>query len=105
MFVDVEKIATRLYEVSPDDAFAGDLLANYYINTGQINEEIEIREKLRNQDPWNYFLELALARAYERAGRTSDLEKSVAIIKKLAPESSEYEQAKALLDSAISRRP
>jgi predicted Zn-dependent protease len=105
MFADVERIATRLYEVSPDDAFAGDLLATYYINTGQIDEEIEIREKLRNQDPWNYFLELALARAYERAGRTSDLEKSVAIIKRLAPESSEYEQAKALLDSATSTTP
>jgi tetratricopeptide (TPR) repeat protein len=105
MFVDVERIATRLYEVSPDDAFAGDLLSTYYINTGQIDEEIEIREKLRNQDPWNYFLELALARAYERAGRTSDLEKSVAVIKRLAPESSEYEQAKALLDSATSTTP
>ena len=105
MFVDVERIATRLYEVSPDDAFAGDLLATYYINTGKIDEEIEIREKLRNQDPWNYFLELAIARAYERAGRTSDLEKSVAIIKRLAPESSEYEQAKALLDSATSTTP
>jgi tetratricopeptide (TPR) repeat protein len=105
MFADVERIATRLYEVSPDDAFAGDLLATYYINTGQIDEEIEIREKLRNQDPWNYFLELALARAYERAGRTSDLEKSVAIIKRLAPDSSEYEQAKALLDSATSKTP
>ena len=105
MFADVEKIVTRLYRLSPDDAFAGDLLATYYINTGQIDEEIEIREKLRNQDPWNYFLELALARAYERAGRTSDLEKSVAIIKRLAPESSEYEQAKALLDSATSTTP
>jgi tetratricopeptide (TPR) repeat protein len=105
MFADVEKIVTRLFEVSPDDAFAGDLLATYYINTGQIDEEIEIRERLRNQDPWNYFLELALARAYERAGRTSDLEKSVAIIKRLAPESSEYEQAKALLDSATSTTP
>jgi hypothetical protein len=105
MITDVEKISTRLYEVSPDDAFAGDLLATYFTNTGQINEEIEIREKLRNQDPWNYFLELTLARAYEKAGRTSDLEKSVAIIKKLAPESSEYEQAKALLDSATSKTP
>jgi hypothetical protein len=105
MFADVEKIVTRLYKVSPDDAFAGDLLATYYINTGQIDEEIEIREKLRNQDPWNYLLELALAQAYARAGRDSDLEKSVAIIKRLAPESSEYEQAKALLDSAISTTP
>jgi tetratricopeptide (TPR) repeat protein len=105
LFAEVEKIVIRLYEVSPDDALAGDLLATYYINTGQIDEEIEIREKLRNQDPWNYFLELALARAYERAGRTSDLEKSVAIIKRLAPESSEYEQAKALLDSATSTTP
>jgi tetratricopeptide (TPR) repeat protein len=105
MFADVERIATRLYEVSPDDAFAGDLLATYYINTGQIDEEIEIRERLRDQDPWNYFLELALARAYAEAGRTSDLEKSVAIIKRLAPESTEYEQAKALLDSATSTTP
>jgi tetratricopeptide (TPR) repeat protein len=102
---EVEKIVTRLYEVSPDDALAGDLLATYYISTGRIDEEIEIREKLRNQDPWNYFLELAMARAYERAGRDSDLEKSVAIIKRLAPESSEYEQAKALLDSATSTTP
>jgi tetratricopeptide (TPR) repeat protein len=105
MFADVERIATRLYEVSPNDAFAGDLLATYYINTGQIDEEIEIRERLRDQDPWNYFLELALARAYAKAGRTSDLEKSVAIIKRLAPESTEYEQAKALLDSATSTTP
>ena len=105
MFADVEKIITRLYQVSPDDAFAGDLLATYYINTGQIDKEIEIREKLRNQDPWNYLLELALARAYERAGRYSDLERSVDIIKRLAPASSEYEQAKALLDSATSTTP
>ena len=105
LFAEVEKIVTRLREVSPDDALAGDLLATYYISTGRIDEEIEIREKLRNQDPWNYFLELAIARAYERAGRTSDLEKSVAIIKRLAPESSEYEQAKALLDSATSTTP
>ena len=81
------------------------MLATYYSATGQVYKEIEIREKIRNQDPWNYFLELALARAYERAGRTSDLEKSVAIIKRLAPESSEYEQAKALLDSATSTTP
>jgi hypothetical protein len=105
MFQEVEKIVTRLYEVSEDDAMAGDLLATHYINTGQINQAIEIREKLRNQDPWNYFLELALAQAYARAGRTSDLEKSVAIIKRLAPESSEYQQAKALLDSATSTTP
>jgi hypothetical protein len=105
LFTEVEKIVTRLHEVSPDDALAGDLLATYYISTGRIDEEIEIREKLRNQDPWNYFLELAMARAYERAGRTSDLEKSVAIIKRLAPESAEYEQAKALLDSATSTTP
>jgi tetratricopeptide (TPR) repeat protein len=105
MSVEVEKIVARLYEVSPSDAFAGDLLATYYSATGQVDKEIEIREKLRNQDPWNYFLELALARAYEEAGRTSDLERSVAIIKRLAPESSEYEQAKALLDSATSTTP
>ena len=91
--------------IVPCDAYAGDLLATYYLNTGQIDEEIEIREKLRNQDPWNYLLELALARAYERAGRSSDLEKSVAIIERLAPASSEYEQAKALLDSATSTTP
>jgi hypothetical protein len=105
MSVEVENIVTKLYEVSPNDAYAGDLFAIHSRNKGQIEEEIEIREKLRIQDPWNYFLELALARAYERAGRTSDLEKSVAIIKRLAPESSEYEQAKALLDSATSTTP
>ena len=105
MFPEVEKIVTRLYEVSEDDAMAGDLLATHYINAGQIDQAIEIREKLRNQDPWNYFLELALAQAYARAGRTSDLEESVAIIKRLAPESSEYEQAKSLLDSATGTTP
>ena len=105
MSVEVENIVTKLYEVSPNDAYAGDLFAIHSRNKGQIEEEIEIREKLRIQDPWNYFLELALARAYERAGRDSDLEKSVAIIKRLAPESSEYEQAKALLDSATSTTP
>lgn len=100
MIEEVENITKNLYKVSPDDAFAGDLLATYYRNVGKLDEEIEIREKLRNQDPWNYLLELALAGAYELAGKTSDLEKSVAIIRKLAPDSSEYEQAKALLDSA-----
>jgi hypothetical protein len=105
MFADVEKIVTRLYQVSPDDAFAGDLLATYYNNIEQVEKAIEIREKLRSQDPWNYFLELALAQAYARAGRNSDLEESVAIIKRLAPESSEYEQAKALLDGATSTTP
>jgi tetratricopeptide (TPR) repeat protein len=105
MFADVEKIVTRLYEVSPDDAFAGDLLATYYSNTGQIDQEIEIRERLRSQDPWNYLLELALATVYERAGRNAELTESVAIIKRLAPVSSEYEQAKALLDSATSTTP
>ena len=99
MSAEVEKIVSRLYEVSPSDAFAGDLLATYYSATGQVDKEIEIREKLRNQDPWNYFLELALARAYDRAGRTRDLEKSVAILRRLAPESSEYEQAKALFNN------
>jgi tetratricopeptide (TPR) repeat protein len=105
MFADVEKIVTRLYEVSPDDAFAGDLLATYYSNTGQIDQEIEIRERLRSQDPWNYLLELALATVYERAGRNAELTESVAIIKRLAPVSSEYEQAKALLDRATSTTP
>ena len=105
LFANVEKIVTRLYEVSPGDAFAGDLIANYYGNTQQIDKEIEIRERLRSQDPWNYLLELALAQAYAKAGRTSDLEKSVAIIRRLAPESSEYQQAKALLDSATSTTP
>jgi tetratricopeptide (TPR) repeat protein len=105
MFADVEKIVTRLYQVSPDDAFAGDLLATYYTNTGQIDEVIEIREKLRSQDPLNYLLELALARAYERAGRYSDLEESIAIIRKLAPDSSEYDQAKALFNNYDSANP
>jgi tetratricopeptide (TPR) repeat protein len=102
---EVENIVTRLFKISPDDVYAGDLLATYYGREGRTVEEIEVREKLRNLDPWNYLLELLLARAYERAGRTSDLEKSVAIIKRLAPESSEYEQAKALLDSATSTTP
>jgi tetratricopeptide (TPR) repeat protein len=102
---EVEKTVTRLYDFSPDDTFAGDLLATFFRATGQIDKEIEIREKLRIQDPWNYLLELALARAYEKAGRTSDLEESVAIIKRVASESSEYEQAKALLDSRTSTTP
>ena len=105
MFAEVEETVTRLHEVSPDDAFAGDLKATYYSVTGQTDAEIQVRDRLRNQDPWNYGLELALAQAYEKAGRTSDLEKSVAIIKRLAPESSEYEQAKALLESATSTTP
>ena len=105
MFAEVEETVTRLHEVSPDDAFAGDLKATYYSVTGQTDAEIQVRDRLRNQDPWNYGLELALAQAYEKAGRTSDLEKSVAIIKRLAPESSEYEQAKSLLDSATGTTP
>ena len=105
MFSEAGDTVSRLYESSPKDALAGDLLATHYINTKQIEKEIELREEMRSLDPWNYLLELALAQAYARAGRTSDLEKSVAIIKRLAPESSEYEQAKALLDSATSTTP
>jgi hypothetical protein len=105
MFSETGDVVSRLYESSPKDALAGDLLATHYINTKQIEKEIELREEMRSLDPWNYLLELALAQAYARAGRDSELEKSVAIIKRLAPESSEYEQAKALLDSATSTTP
>jgi tetratricopeptide (TPR) repeat protein len=105
MFSETGDVVSRLYETSPKDALAGDLLATHYINTKQIEKEIELREEMRSLDPWNYLLELALAQAYARAGRDSELEKSVAIIKRLAPESSEYEQAKALLDSATSTTP
>jgi tetratricopeptide (TPR) repeat protein len=105
MYLEAGDVVSRLYESSPRDAIAGDLLANHYMNTKQPEKELELREEIRSLDPWNYRLELALAQAYARAGRTSDLEKSVAIIKRLAPESSEYEQAKALLDSATSTTP
>ena len=105
MYLEAGDVVSRLYESSPRDAIAGDLLANHYMNTKQPEKELELREEIRSLDPWNYRLELALAQAYARAGRTSDLEKSVAIIKRLAPESSEYEQAKSLLDSATGTTP
>lgn len=105
MSAEVEAIVTKLYDVSPNDAYAGDLLATHFRNVGKLEEEINLREKLRNQDPWNYLLELALARAYETAGRYSDLENSVSIIERLAPESSEYKQAKALLENAAPTSP
>ena len=105
MYSEAGDVVSRLYRLSPRDAIAGDLLATHYINTKQLEEEIMLREEMRSLDPWNYLLELALAQAYARAAKSSELEKSVAIIKRLAPESSEYLQAKALLDSATSTTP
>lgn len=99
MFPEVKSIVTRLYSVSSNDVRVGDMLAIYYHNTGQFDQEVKIRETLRIQDPWNVYLELALAQAHERVGNYSELAESVSIIKRLAPESPEYDQAKALLES------
>lgn len=100
----VGRITERLYQKSPNDAFAGDLLATYYLNTNQLDRELMIRIRLRELDPWNYWLELALAKALARAGKYSELEESIAIIKRVAPDSTEYIEAKALLDGVTGKK-
>jgi hypothetical protein len=99
MSVEIQSTVKNLYKVDTDDAFANDLIAAYYKNVGMTKREIEIRESLRRLDPLNYWLEIALARAYAQVGDSEKLNMSINLIERLAPGSQEYNEALSLRNS------
>lgn len=104
MSEEIKEISENIYRVNKSDAFAGDILATYYQNTQQLQNEIELREELRDLDPWNYWLELALANAYSSNGDLGSLRNSVSRIHKIAPESLEYRNALDLLKNLEAKK-
>ena len=97
----LRKAAENLYRVDKDDAYAANLLATYYQNTGQVTKELEVRERIRALDPWNSNLELSLARAYAASGQSIKLQESVDRLKSIAPSSEDYQQALSLLKEPL----
>jgi len=89
----------KLYEVEAKNAQAADLLATHYKNTNQYLLEVQIRENLRNLDPWNEKLELALAQSYLSVRDKEGLRASVDRLRDLNPSSPELQEALSLLDS------
>jgi hypothetical protein len=83
MSSELERVAENLYRVDKNDAYAASVLATYYQNTGQVNKELEIRERIRVLDPWNSKLELSLARAYAASGQIIKLQESVDKLKSI----------------------
>lgn len=94
---ETERVVKNLYAMESKNAFAADLLATYYMNTGQTNLEVKIRERIRVLDPWNEKLELDLAKAYFVLGEISSLRDSVERLKRIAKDSAEYQEALLLL--------
>lgn len=101
MSSELERVAENLYRVDKDEAYAASVLATYYQNTGQVNKELEIRERIRVLDPWNSKLELSLARAYAASGQIIKLQESVDRLKSIAPLSEDYQQALSLLKEPL----
>ena len=101
MSSELGKVAENLYRVDKSDAYAANLLATYYQNTGQANKELEVRERIRALDPWNSSLELSLARAYAASGQAIKLQESVDRLKSIAPSSEDYQQALSLLKEPL----
>jgi hypothetical protein len=97
MNAELEILLKNLQSRDPGDVYSNDLLASYYLNTNQLDKELEIREELRQLDPINYQLELVLARAYARGGDIANLEDSLKRIRVLAPDSQEFKDAQELL--------
>jgi predicted Zn-dependent protease len=97
MNAELEILLKNLQSRDPGDVYSNDLLASFYLNTNQLDKELEIREELRQLDPINYQLELVLARAYARGGDIANLEDSVKRIRVLAPDSQEFKDAQELL--------
>ena len=102
MSQEIESAVKNLYRVDGDNAYVGDLLATYYQNSNQTVLEIEVREKLRSVDPFNRYLELALAKAYSRVGDEAKLRDSVDRLRQLSSDSPEYEEALLLVDDRTS---
>lgn len=101
MSSELERVAENLYRVDKNEAYAASVLATYYQNTGQVNKELEIRERIRVLDPWNSKLELSLARAYAASGQIIKLQESVDRLKSIAPLSEDYQQALSLLKEPL----
>jgi predicted Zn-dependent protease len=102
MSQEIESAVKNLYRVDGDNAYVGDLLATYYQNSNQTVLEIEVREKLRSVDPFNRYLELALAKAYSRVGDEAKLRDSVDRLRQLSSDSLEYQESLLLVDDRIS---
>ena len=100
MNAELEIMLKNLQNRDPGDVYSNDLLASYYLNTNQLDKELEIRRELRQLDPINYQLELELARAYARQGDIANLEDSVKRIRVLAPDSQEFKDAQELLNQS-----
>jgi hypothetical protein len=77
-------------------------MATFYANSSQLSDEILIRERMRKLDPWNAKLELLLAEAYFKRGDDLKLLESLEIIKFLAPDSAEFQQATELAKKTTS---
>ena len=101
MSLELGNVTESLYRVDKNDAYAANLLATYYQNTGQVNKELEVRERIRALDPWNSNLELSLARAYAASGQEIKLQESVDRLKSIAPSSEDYQQALSLLKEPL----
>ena len=102
MSQEIESAVKDLYLVDGDNAYVGDLLATFYQNSNQTVLEIGVREKLRSIDPFNRYLELALAKAYSRVGDEAKLRDSVDRLRKLSSNSTEYEEALLLIEDKVS---
>lgn len=91
--------AKNLYENDTNDVYAMHLLANYYRNSRDLTNELNLREQIRQLDPWNEKLEFALAQVYADQGDIEKLKISIEKIKKIKPDSVEYREATLLLDN------
>lgn len=95
---EAENLIRNLFENEPRDVYVNDLLATLYQNSKQLDNEIKVREQMRELSPLDYRLEGILARAYFDAGEAKKLVSSVEKLRNLAPESDEYLNAKAQLE-------
>jgi tetratricopeptide (TPR) repeat protein len=90
--------AKNLYANDTNDVFAINLLASYYRNYGELTNELNLRERIRQLDPWNEKLEFALAQVYADLGDVVKLKVSIERLKSLGPDSVEYQEATLLLE-------
>lgn len=97
---EIENVLKHLYRMESHNAFAADLLATYYKDMGRFNSEVKVREILRDLDPWNEQLELALAITYSELGDYKKLMESVERLGFIKPGGPEYKQALLLLNDS-----
>lgn len=94
---EAENVVKDLYLSETKNVYAMHLLANFYRKSGNLTGELRLRERIRQLDPWNLQLELALAQVYSELGDVEKLRVSIERIKNTGPESSEYQEATSLL--------